>query len=160
MSDDLMAIAAMRLTAERYAMAVDRGDAELFAAQFTEDGTLEAPRGRFVGREQLAAVPPMMKQSYLRTHHGVAGLVPVISGDRADAETYTYARHYYRDRAGVEQCYEMTVRYEDVFRRVDDRWLIASRNLVLVGDATYPTGRHRPITQANGQQDAQGDSKP
>lgn len=141
--DHLLDIFAMRLTAERYALAVDSHDAKTFAAQFTLDGVLEAPRGRFEGREELARVPPMMKELYLRTHHGVVAMVPVIEDDRARAETYTLARHYYREAGGVEQCYEMTVRYEDEFRRVSGEWLIASRRLVLVGDATHPTGRRR-----------------
>lgn len=145
---DLLAAFAMRATAERYAMAVDRGDSELFSAQFILDGVLEAPRGRFVGREQLAEIPPMMRRLYERTHHGVVGMVPVIDGDRADAHTYTYARHYYRDRAGQELCYEMTVRYEDEFQSEGGLWLLARRVLVLVGDATYPTGRAHKATLA------------
>ncbi|TKT75747.1 nuclear transport factor 2 family protein [Aquamicrobium sp. LC103] len=136
---------AMRLTAERYAQAVDAHDAKAFAAQFTRDGVLEAPRGRFEGREQLAGVPPMMKKLYLRTHHSVVALVPIIDGDRASARTYTLARHYYRDAEDVEQCYEMTVRYEDEFARISGEWLIASRRLILVGDATYPTGRRHQV---------------
>lgn len=145
---ELLAALAMRATAERYAMAVDRGDAEMFAAQFTPDGILEAPRGRFAGREQLATVPPMMRRLYERTHHAVVGLVPVIEGNRATAHTYTHARHYYRDKAGHELCYEMTVRYEDTFEEVDGAWRIAHRVLVLVGDATYPTGRFPRQTDA------------
>lgn len=139
--DDLMAAFAMRATAERYAMAVDRGDGGLIAAQFTIDGVLEAPRGRFVGRDQLAGVASMMRRLYERTHHGVVGMVPVIEGAKAQAQTYTYARHFYRDPADREYCYEMTVRYEDDFALVDGCWLIARRVLVVVGDATYPTGR-------------------
>lgn len=140
----LLAAFALRMVADRYAMAVDRGDGALFAAQFTPDGVLEAPRGRFVGHDELATVPAMMKRFYDRTHHGVVAMVPEFDGDEAAAETYTYARHYYRDDAGAEHCYEMTVRYEDAFRKVDDAWLLARRNLVLVGDATCRTGRqHR-----------------
>lgn len=139
--EQLLNAFALRLTAERYAMAVDRHDAAMFAAQFTPDGVLEAPRGRFAGRDELAKVPPMMKALYDRTHHAVVGMVPVIDGDGATAETYTLARHFYRDDAGVEHCYEMTVRYEDTFRRIDGAWLIESRRLVLVGEAAFPTGR-------------------
>lgn len=142
---ELLAAFAMRATAERYAMAVDRGDGALFAAQFMPDGELEAPRGSFVGREQLSTVPSMMRRLYERTHHGVVGMMPVIEGDRAFAQTYTYARHYYRDRAGQEFCYEMTGRYDDVFDMADGAWLITRRVLVLVGDATYPTGRTHPV---------------
>jgi hypothetical protein len=153
-ADDLLAVTAMRLTADRYAMAVDRGDGALFAAQFTPDGSLDAPRGRFVGREQLSGVPPMVKGLYERTHHAVVGLVPEIEGAEASVQTYTHARHYYRDKSGIEHCYEMTVRYDDRFRLMDGRWLISSRQFVLVGDTTYPTGRlHRagPASTAKGE---------
>lgn len=149
--EGLLAAFAMRATVERYAMAVDRGDGELFAAQFTPDGVLDAPRGHFVGRAQLATVPPMMRRLYERTHHSVVGMVPVIDGGKATAETYTYARHYYRDPAGQEFCYEMTVRYEDEFEAVDGCWLIARRLLVLVGDATLPTGRAHGVADARRQ---------
>jgi SnoaL-like domain len=141
LDDELLATFALRQVAERYAMAVDRGDGALFAAQFTADGVLEAPRGKFIGRDRLADVPPMMTGRYDRTHHGVVGLVPVFDGDNATAETYSYARHYYRDEAGVEQCYEMTIRYDDRFRRQGRAWLIAHRKLVLIGEAAWPTGR-------------------
>ncbi|MEO3388814.1 nuclear transport factor 2 family protein [Mesorhizobium sp. CAU 1741] len=141
--EHLLDLVAIRLTAERYALAVDTHDADAFAAQFTGDGVLEAPRGRFEGRAQLAGVPPMMKALYERTHHGVVAVVPVIDNMRARAQTYTLARHYYRDSGGVEQCYEMTVRYEDMFCKIAGEWLIANRKLVVVGDATYPTGSRR-----------------
>lgn len=153
-ADDLLSVTAMRLTADRYAMAVDRGDGPLFATQFTSDGVLEAPRGRFVGREQLSTVPALMKRLYERTHHAVVGLVPEIAGCEATAETYTHARHFYRDKAGIEHCYEMTIRYEDRFRETEGRWLIRRRSLVLVGDSTCPTGRlHRagPVSNDTGE---------
>lgn len=140
-NEELLAAFALRQIADRYAMAVDRGDGALFAAQFTDDGVLEAPRGRFVGSAQLATVPPMMKGIYDRTHHGVVGMVPIFKGGEAIAETYCYARHYYRDDADVEYCYEMTVRYDDRFRQADGAWRLAHRVLVLIGDAASRTGR-------------------
>lgn len=142
MSDRLLDLVALRLVAESYAMAVDRGDGTLFAAQFTADGVLEAPRGRFEGAKALSDVPAMMRRLYDRTHHAVVGLVPVFDPDGADAETYALARHFYRpDPGGPELCYEMTIRYEDRFRRTDAGWRLARRRLVLVGDMTAPTGR-------------------
>lgn len=140
-AEELLANLELRIVAERYAMAVDRGDGSAFADQFLPDGILEAPRGRFVGREALASVPPMMRSRYDRTHHAVVGLVPEFDGDGAKAETYTLARHYYTDKSGTPVCYEMTVRYDDIFRRFEGRWLLASRTLVLVGEAVFATGR-------------------
>jgi len=131
-ADDLVAI---RRTVDLYAVAVDRGDAELFADQFTPDGVLVAPRGRFVARDALAGVPPMMKELYERTFHGVLTQAVDGTGDRASGETYCIARHWFTDGAGTRTCFEMTIRYQDRFERSAGRWLIAERELVV--DATH-----------------------
>lgn len=131
-ADDLVAI---RRTADLYAVAVDRGDAELFVTQFTPDGVLLAPRGRFETRDALAGVPPMMKQLYERTFHAVLTQALNGDGDRAAGETYCIARHWSTDSSGQRTCFEMTIRYQDRFERRDGRWLIATRGLVV--DATH-----------------------
>jgi uncharacterized protein (TIGR02246 family) len=131
-SDDLVAI---RRTADLYAVAVDRGDAMLFADQFTPDGILVAPRGRFETRDALAGVPAMMKERYERTFHAVLTQAVDGAGDRASGETYCIARHWFTDGAGKRTCFEMTIRYQDRFERRDGRWLIATRELVV--DATH-----------------------
>ena len=132
---DLLDALATRRLAERYAVAVDRGDGALFADQFAADGVLEAPRGRFEGRDALAGVPPMMRGLYRRTWHGVLGQAVDFAGDAGDGETYAIARHFYDDRDGRPACYEMTIRYEDRFVRRDGAWLIAHRRLLV--DATH-----------------------
>lgn len=135
MAADPADLVALRALADRYAVAVDRGDAEMFAAQFTADGLLVAPRGAFAGRERLAEVPPMMKGLYRRTFHAVLTQAIDVAGDEAAGETYCIARHWYDDKAGQPTCYEMTIRYRDRFRREAGRWLIARRELVV--DATH-----------------------
>lgn len=134
-TDDLVAI---RRTADLYAVAVDRGDAELFADQFTPEGLLLAPRGRFETREALAGVPPMMKQLYERTFHAVLTQALNGDGDRAAGETYCVARHWFTDGSGQRSCFEMTIRYQDRFERRDGRWLIGKRELVVDATHTYP----------------------
>ncbi|MBX3530169.1 MAG: nuclear transport factor 2 family protein [Rhizobiaceae bacterium] len=135
---ELADIIALRQVAERYAVSVDRNDAALFAAQFTEDGALIALRGEFVGREKLAGVPPMVKGRYRRTFHAVLNQVLDISGDAAEGETYCIARHWYDDPVGRTACYEMTIRYQDRFRRVGGVWLIARRELIVDATHRYP----------------------
>lgn len=135
---ELLTGLALRRLAERYAVAADRRDPELFAAQFTEDGVLEAPRGRFVGREALQTVIPMLREHYARTFHAVLGQVPEIGGSRATAETYSIARHFFRDEAGRRACYEMTIRYQDTFEHTDRGWLFSRRELVVDATRTFP----------------------
>lgn len=140
----LLDLVALRLVADRYALAVDEGDGAGFADQFTDDGLLIAPRGRFQGRDALSGVPDMMRGLYARTHHAVVGLVPEFSGDGATARTGTLARHFYCAGDGQEYCYEMVVRYDDTFRRTAEGWRLSRRELILLGDGTWPTGQqHR-----------------
>ncbi|PWK73952.1 nuclear transport factor 2 family protein [Aminobacter sp. AP02] len=140
MADDqaalLMAIA-LRRVSERYACAVDCGDGDLLAAQFTPDGVVESPRGKFVGPEQLSGIPAMVANRYLKTFHAVLNqMVEPIEGG-AEGETYCIARHYFHDPAGRYLCYEMTIRYQDRFARTSTGWKLSRRALTVVGTHTY-----------------------
>jgi len=128
---DLLTHLALRHTAEAYAVAVDRHDADMFAAQFTEDGVLIAPRGRFEGQGELRKVPPMMAELYEATFHGVLSVFAEIDGKTAKAETRCIARHFYHDSAGQHRCYEMMIRYQDDFALRGERWLFARRALLV-----------------------------
>lgn len=152
-SEQLLAEFAIRRVAESYAYAVDSGDGALFAAQFTPDGLLISPRGSFQGAE-LQGVPAMMQRAYLRTHHAVVGHLAQLSPDRqsATAETACYARHYLR-RDGGDYCYEMTIRYHDLLRRLPEGWRIAERRLELIGEAGWQAAA-RPEPSEYGGRDA------
>ncbi|MGJ4859929.1 nuclear transport factor 2 family protein [Labrys sp. La1] len=134
---ETLASVELRLLAERYAMAVDRGDGALFAAQFTQGGVLVTPAGSFSGRAELATVPEIVRSRYEHTHHAVVGMVPVFDGDRANAQTYCHARHFYRTGARERMCYEMTIRYDDEFERARGRWLLSRRALTVVAETRF-----------------------
>lgn len=136
-ADDLMTGLAIRRLADRYALAVDTGDGELFAAQFTTDGILEAPRGRFAGRRALSGVPQMLRERYSRTFHAVLNQVPEIIDDEASAQTYSIARHFFHEGAGQRHCTEMTIRYLDRFQLTADGWLFSRRELVVDAIQTF-----------------------
>jgi hypothetical protein len=139
---------ALREAAERYAISVDRRDPELFAAQFTGDGVLIAPRGRFAGHDELRKVPPMMAELYEGTFHGLLSQVAEIDGQAAKAETYCIARHFFHDSAGQHLCFEMTIRYQDDFALRDGHWLFSRRELLVdfthVFQASAPRGDRKP----------------
>ncbi len=137
MTADPRSAAVFRDLAERYAFACDRRDADAFAGVFTTDGVLEAPRGRFTGHEELRGVIPMMEQLYRKTFHAVLGQQVDAEGDEARSETYCIARHYF-EKNGEQRCYEMTIRYQDRFRRDGPDWLFASRALIVDATHTFP----------------------
>ena len=137
MSADPLAAIVFRDLAERYAFACDRRDADAFAGVFTADGVLEAPRGRFLGHDELRGVIPMMEKLYLNTFHAVLGQQVKTSGDSAEGETYSIARHHFEKAPGDLRCYEMTIRYRDRFRRGGSSWLFSSRTLIVEATHTF-----------------------
>lgn len=147
----LLATLALRQIAERYALAVDAGDGASFAALFTEDGELIAPRGHWRGHERLAIVPPMMRRLFTGTHHSVTGLVAEFSGAGARAQTTCVARHFYADPEGRAHCHEMAIRYEDLFRQEAEEWRLARRRLVLIGEAVFAAGQKPVLLPAHPQ---------
>lgn len=143
--DDPTVAHALRRVAERYAVAVDRRDGALFAAQFTEDGVLEAPRGRFAGRDALARVPGIVGATWEKTFHAVLNLVAEPDGAGGlRAETYCIARHYRHGADGARFCHEMTIRYRDRFVASADGWRLARRRLVVDARHDYPVGEAGP----------------
>lgn len=129
---------ALRGIAERYALAADTGDGDLFAAQFTPDGLLDSPRGRFEGRAALATVPALLRDRYAETFHAVHNQVARRSGDEAQAVTYCIARHFWSAVTGDLLCYEMTIRYLDHFVCETGAWRLSRRKLVVLGTHTFP----------------------
>ena len=85
-ADDRVDGALQRL-ANAYALAADAGNGALFAGQFTADGVLLAPRGRFEGHRQLARVPALLRERYDWTFHAVLNQMAEVDGRTAWAQT-------------------------------------------------------------------------
>lgn len=136
---------ALRQLAERYGLAVDCADADLFAGQFTEDAVLTSPSGVFQGRDALRTIPGRLRERYARTFHAVLNQVPALSGNRASAQTYAIARHVFERPGTGWQCHEMTIRYQDQFRRTNGTWLIARRELIVDMTHTFAVDGPAPI---------------
>lgn len=128
----------LRRLADRYARAADQGDRAAFIALFSEDGVLESPRGRFVGREAIGTVPAFLRERYRGTFHAVLNQLAWTTHEGAAAETYCIARHFLRADDDRPSCYEMTIRYQDVFAIRDGGWLFTHRRLVIDAARTFP----------------------
>ncbi|MBZ6079077.1 nuclear transport factor 2 family protein [Microvirga puerhi] len=138
LSEELLLGVALRGVAERYALAADIGDGDLFAAQFTQDGVLESPRGLFKGHASLVTVPNLLRERYAETFHAVHNQVVHPAGEGTRAITYCIARHFWRGEVDDLLCYEMTIRYLDQFAREMGQWRLSQRKLIVLGTRTFP----------------------
>ncbi len=135
--DELSAREAIRDTIAKYTTSGDRLKAQDLAACFTEDGIIEsegvpdAQRFRYEGRAAILAWQnrwrepsdvPITKASFAR-HHLSTSKIDLIGADAAQVRTYWAAwTDIGPDHAGY---------YLDLFRKVDEDWLIAHRRIRL-----------------------------
>lgn len=125
----------LRALSERYAAAVDDGDAVAFAAAFLPDGTLQmfrpgdgsTPSTNMSGAAALAEVPAAVQSRYQSTLHFLGQSVFDIDGDHATGTTYCLAHHFEpAPHGGID--YVMHIRYVDTcVRDPQGRWRIKRR---------------------------------
>lgn len=65
-----------------------------------------------------------------------------LDGDSASGETYCLVQHLH-DRDGVRTLLVTAIRYLDRFIRVDGRWLIADRKLIIDWTDQHPSSPQR-----------------
>jgi uncharacterized protein (TIGR02246 family) len=126
---------ALRQLVDDYARAVDQPDGESAAALFVPDGVLcifergtaEPVRER-KGRDEIAAAMNGLTR-YDTTLHFVGNHYAAIDGDIATGETYCLAHHIREVEGEGSMDFVMAIRYLDAYRRVDEGWCIARREL-------------------------------
>jgi hypothetical protein len=126
---------AIRTLFDAYAHCADRRDAEGQKALFTADTRfavyMEGSEPSYVleGREALTPVFADLNRYEVTTHFNGQSTV-VLDGDRATGESYTIAHHVFTED-GVRKMMVASLRYLDVFAKVDGRWYFAERDLIL-----------------------------
>ena len=123
----------------RYLFAIDYFDWDAYVATFTEDGELEFASGKSKGREAIRAAVTRFSEGIGRFYHTEDGKPAKlrhvvlqssirVEGDRAWGRTLwlEMANHGPGDEPKIGT-YGL---YEDEFRKVDGRWLIARRNVL------------------------------
>jgi SnoaL-like domain len=137
---------AIRELFDAYAHCADRRDAEgqkaLFAADTRfvvyMDGEGSEPTYVLEGREALTPVFADLNRYEVTTHFNGQSTV-TLDGDRATGEGYTIAHHIFSED-GVRKIMIASLRYLDVFARVEGRWYFAERDLILDWSETRPLG--------------------
>lgn len=123
----------------RYAMAIDHGTPEGFAAVFTKDGIFEAPQsGMSVqGPAALISVARDLYRTLPNVHHVMSNLVIDISGDQAKGRC-----ELNEFMARPEAIYpNLQGWYEDDYVFTDQRWLIKHRRCFVSEPASVTSGK-------------------
>ena len=128
---------AIRELFDAYAHCADRRDAEGQKALFTAntrfavytDGEGSEPTYVLEGREALTPVFADLNRYEVTTHFNGQSTV-TLHGDRATGESYTIAHHLFTED-GVRKIMIASIRYLDVFAKVEGRWYFAERDLIL-----------------------------
>ncbi len=128
---------AIRELFDAYATCADTRDAEGQQALFTPDtrfavylgGEGTEPSYVIDGRDGLTPVFEDLRQYQATTHFNGQSTV-TLDGDRATGLSYTIAHHLYTVD-GERMIMIASLRYRDVFAKIDGAWLFAERNLLL-----------------------------
>jgi hypothetical protein len=137
---------AIRELFDAYAHCADSRDADGQKALFTADtrfavymdGEGSEPTYLLEGREALTPVFVDLNRYEVTTHFNGQSTV-ALDGDRATGESYTIAHHVFTED-GVRKIMVASLRYLDVFARVDGRWYFAARDLILDWSETRELG--------------------
>lgn len=127
----------IRQLVDTYAHCADRRDAKGQMSLFTPDthfvvfmhARAEKPSMELYRREDLAPVFDELNK-YEATTHFMGQSTVVLDGERATGETYCIA-HHVSESEGKRILFIASIRYYDVFAKVDGKWLFAERKLIV-----------------------------
>ena len=149
-SSDLSAqLAEIRSLVDRYAMAMDSGDLDVFPQLFVPDGALvvrapnrEKPLAIFTGpgSDGVGMIATLLGELYRATLHHITTHTATVDGDRATGVTYCLAYHMCDDEQG-ERLETIGVRYDEEFVRTPDGWRMGTREATRLWSQITPTPR-------------------
>jgi ketosteroid isomerase-like protein len=125
----------------RYLFALDFGDADAYAATFTEDGELfygppETIRGRDALRDLVGRMPDRQQagesEDEQKLHpatgrHNISNIVIKINGDKAEGRAYWF--HYSNNNPERKAVFDGYGHYEDEMVKVNGEWLFSKRKI-------------------------------
>ena len=134
----------IRELVDAYAHCADRRDAKGQMSLFTKDthfvvfmdARSEKPSMELNRREDLAPGFDELKK-YEATTHLMGQSTVILDGDRATGETYCIAHHVSASE-GKRTLFIASLRYYDVFAKVEGKWLFAERKLMVDWTDTRP----------------------
>jgi uncharacterized protein (TIGR02246 family) len=128
----------LRELVERYGMAADARDKEVFGEVFAEDASFTTVGGgRWEGRQAITSLLDHLAEHYPQSMHFVGNHRVTLDRDTAYGVVYCLAHHVYA-RDGQNRDTLMIIRYSDEYRRGPEGWCISSRHLVVDWEEDRP----------------------
>lgn len=128
-------LAALRRTAELYAIGADRRDPALWRDVLAEDCVISGPGFTLEGIAAAEGALAMLERDFRRTRHLVHQQHAVVAGENAHGETYCTADHLLRDADSVLRWH---IRYQDQRQRREGNWQFTRRELTVDWEETLP----------------------
>lgn len=136
----------IRQLMDRYGMACDSCDWDLYRSLFTTDAVIDYTEFGG-GRDGLDLTIEWLKgglEGFVGLHHNMTNHYCEIDGDTARAVTYFLAYHAMIDESGGETVFEVGGFYKDRLRRQADGWRISERVDLGVWMKPHPALPHPP----------------
>lgn len=123
-------LAALRRTAERYALGADRRDKALWREVLAEDVEISGPGFSIKGLEANLGSIDHLAHAFTATRHVVHDMDVVVEGDSARGETRSTAEHRIAAPDG-DKLLVWAIRYQDQWRREGGSWKFIARALIV-----------------------------
>ncbi|AXU21278.1 nuclear transport factor 2 family protein (plasmid) [Novosphingobium sp. THN1] len=130
-------LAALRRTAERYAVGADRRDKALWREVLAEDVEISGPGFSIAGLEANLGSIDHLAHAFTMTRHVVHDMDVIVEGDSAQGETRSTAEHRIAAPEG-DKLLVWAIRYQDQWRRENDYWKFTRRTLIVDWEELRP----------------------
>lgn len=130
-------LAALRRTAERYAVGADRRDKALWREVLAEDVEISGPGFSIAGLEANLGSIDHLAHAFTMTRHVVHDMDVIVEGDSAHGETRSTAEHRIAALEG-DRLLVWAIRYQDQWRRENDYWKFTRRTLIVDWEELRP----------------------
>lgn len=130
-------LAALRRTAERYALGADRRDKALWREVLADDIEISGPGFSIAGLEANLGSIDHLTHAFVATRHVVHDMDVTVEGDTAHGETRSTAEHRIAGESG-DTLLVWAIRYQDQWRREGDAWKFTRRALIVDWEELRP----------------------
>jgi NAD(P)-dependent dehydrogenase (short-subunit alcohol dehydrogenase family) len=130
-------LAALRQTAQRYALGADRRDKALWREVLAEDVEISGPGLALIGLEASLGSIDHLSRAFVATRHIVHDMDVIVDGDNAWGETRSTAEHRIGAPEG-DTLLVWAIRYQDRWRRAGEIWKFTRRTLFVDWEELRP----------------------